>query len=275
MTELSILIVSYNTLADLEACLRSIQAHPPRTPHDIIVVDNASTDGTPAALRARWPQVRLIDAGGNLGFAAANNIGIRHSSAPLVVLLNSDTLVPEGVLDGLVAELRGSAELAAVGPRIVDGCGKAELSFGRMMSPIHEARQKFLSTLHQRGVGVITRRVERMTRTRQYVDWVTGACLMVRRDAAIRAGLLDERFFLYTEDIDFCAALRALGLRILFAPQVEIIHLRGRSSATRPAAAALAYRRAHLAFYAKHHPRWTPWLRLYLRVRGTLPPEGA
>ena len=84
-------------------------------------------------------------------------------------------------------------------------------------------------------------------------------------------GLLDERYFLYTEDVDFCAALRARGRAVLFEPAAEVVHLRGQSRQTRPAEAERAYRASQLAFYAKHHPAWLPWLRVYLRMRGRLP----
>jgi len=275
MADLTIIIVSFNTRAELEACLGSLVEHQSRTSHEIVVVDNASSDHTPAALRERWPGVRLIECGRNIGFAAANNLGIRSSSGEFVLLLNSDTLVRPGAIDTLVEQLRRSPEVAAAGPRIVDANGRAELSFGRMISPLAEARQKLLIRLHERGVRLANRRVERLTRTRHYPDWVSGACLMVRRDDAVAAGLLDERYFLYAEDVDFCAALRARGRRVLFVPGAEIVHLRGRARGTIPIASEQAYRRAHLAFYAKHYPLWLPWLSLYLRVRGKLPPEGA
>ena len=96
------------------------------------------------------------------------------------------------------------------------------------------------------------------TRRRQHPDWVSGACLLVRRADAEAAGLLDERYFMYTEDVDFCAAIRARGRQVLFTPDVEVVHLRGRSAASAPAATARGYRRSQLAFYAKHHPRWVP-----------------
>ena len=99
---------------------------------------------------------------------------------------------------------------------------------------------------------------------------MSGACLLVRRGDAEAVGGLDERFFMYTEDVDFCAAIRARGRRVLFTPDVEIVHLRGRSAASAPAATNAAYRRSQLAFYEKHHPRWAPVLKLYLRIRGQL-----
>jgi len=273
MTDLSIIIVSFNTRPELEACLGSLAEHRALVSHEIIVVDNASSDGTTTALRERWPAVRLIEPGRNIGFAAANNLGIRASTSEFVLLLNGDTRVGPGAIDTLVDQLRHSPDVAAAGPRIVDAAGRAELSFGRHISPLAEARQKLLTRLHERGFRLANRRVERLTRTRCFPDWVSGACLMVRRHDALAAGLLDERYFLYAEDVDFCAALRALGKRVLLVPEAEIVHLRGRARASRPIASEQAYRRAHLAFYAKHHPRWLPWLTLYLRVRGKLPPE--
>ena len=273
MADLSIIIVSFNTRPELEACLGSLVEHRARVSHEIVVVDNASSDGTTTALRERWPAVRLIEPGRNIGFAAANNLGIRASTSEFVLLLNSDTRVGAGSIDTLVDQLRRSPDVAAAGPRIVDANGRAELSFGRQIAPLSEARQKLLTRLHERGVGLANRRVERLTRTRCFPDWVSGACLLVRRRDAVAAGLLDERYFLYAEDVDFCAALRALGRRVAFVPEAEIVHLRGRARASRPIASEQAYRRAHLAFYAKHHPRWLPWLTLYLRVRGQLPRE--
>jgi GT2 family glycosyltransferase len=100
------------------------------------------------------------------------------------------------------------------------------------------------------------------------VDWVSGACLLVRRQAAIDAGLLDERYFMYEEDVDFCAALRARGGAILFTPRAEVVHLRGRSIKQAGTQASPYYDRSHLAFYEKHLPAWAPFLRLWLQLRG-------
>jgi hypothetical protein len=263
MTSLSIVIVTFNAAADTAACLRSLAEGPPAIPHDITIVDNASTDGVRQMVAADWPGVRIVDMGRNAGFAAANNAGIRATSGAYVLLLNSDTIVPAGALDRLVGRLGAVPDAAIAGPRIVDAAGDAELSFGRMIAPAAELRQKIL--------GRRAAWIARETRREQFADWVSGACLLVRRADAEAAGLLDERFFLYTEDVDFCAAVRARGRRVLFTPAAEIVHLRGRSRATAPGAASAAYRRSHLAFYEKHHPAWARWLRLYLRIKGDLP----
>src|SRR5919112_2783285 len=108
-----------------------------------------------------------------------------------------------------------------------ESSGRPELSFGRMIGPLNELRQKRLAK---------RKNLDRLTRTRQYPDWVSGACLLVRRVDAEAVGRLDERFFMYTEDVDFCASIRARGRRILFAPEVEVRHLKGRSVNVAPAA---------------------------------------
>jgi hypothetical protein len=275
---LSIVIVSFNARQDLENCLASLFAAPPAVPHDITVVDNASTDGSAEAVRRGWPFVAVIARATNAGFAAANNQGFRATRGDLVLLLNNDTTVAPGAIDALVSRLIADPSAAIAGPRLVDGSGVAELSFGPMLSPVGELRQKLVMRLHARGFGPVTRWVERATRREQYVDWVSGAALLVRRADAEAVGLLDERYFLYAEDVDFCAAVRARGRRVLFTPRAEVVHLRGRSRATAPAVMNVAYRRSHVAFYEKHHPRWAPVLKLYLRVKGQLPrrtdPEG-
>ncbi len=270
MPRLSIIIVTYNSMGHIDECLRSLVEHRPAVDHEIVVVDNASTDGTAAAIRARWNGVRVIDAGANLGFARANNLGIQQTFGELILLLNPDTSIHARAVDRLVGALETRPDVAIAGPRLVNADGHAELSFGRMMSPLAEVRQKALVRGSERR-GPIAMYVESMTRRERDVDWVSGACLLVRRTDAESVGLLDERYFMYAEDVDFCAAVRARGRRVLFYPAAEIVHIRGQSRATASAAAERAYRRSQVAFYEKHHPGWAPWLRWYLKIRRRLP----
>jgi GT2 family glycosyltransferase len=253
---LDIVIASYNTSDDLAHCLQSLADHAPARPHHIWVVDNASSDDSVEMVRRRFPDVRMLPLDHNAGFAAANNHAIRRGSAPLVLLLNPDTLVPADALESLIARLEATGAVAA-GPRLVDDAGRPELSWGSMLTPFGEARQ-------------IWRRRDpaRWTSTERVVDWVSGACLLVRRDAALAAGLLDERYFMYEEDVDFCAAIRAQGGRVLFTPAAQIVHRRGRSFAAGGRAPSVLYDRSHVAFYQKHAPRWVPLLRAWLRLRG-------
>lgn len=271
---LSIVVVTYNSVEHIDACLGSLARHPPGTGHEIVVVDNASPDGTAAAVRQRWPLVRVIDAGANVGFARANNIGIRQTSGALVLLLNPDTEVRPGTLDRLVAVLETRPEAAVAGPRLLDRDGRAELSCGSMIGPFAELRQKLLVVGSQRGVPLISHYVDRVTRRTRQVDWVSGACLLVRRSEAEAVGLLDERYFMYAEDVDFCAAIRARGRAVLFVAEAEVVHLRGQSAASAARATQAAYRHSQLAFYQKHRPGWVPFLRAYLKFRGELPDMG-
>lgn len=271
MPRLSIVIVTYNSASQIEACLTSLSAHPPSVDHETLIVDNRSPDATAALVRQRWPRVTVVDVGANLGFARASNLGIRATSGELVLLLNPDTLVPTGALDALVAALDGRPDAACAGPRLVDADGRAELSFGAMIDPLAELRQRLLVRGNDRGVPFLARYVDRLTRRAHDADWVSGACLLVRRADAEAVGLLDERYFMYAEDVDFCAALRARGRRVIFAPAAQVVHLRGQSAASAPGATDAAYRRSQLAFYTKHHPRWVRLLRAYLRLRHRLP----
>ena len=264
--ELSIVIVSYNAAADLERCLASLHSPPPAVSFEVIVVDNASTDGSLERIK-RWPHVRVIESGANRGFAAANNIGIRASTGSLLLLLNSDTIVSPGAIDTLARAIWGHPDVAIVGPRLVDGEGRAELSFGQMVSPLADLRQRRLMRGIERRDPGTRRHVEDLTRREQFPDWVSGACLLVCRADAEAVGLIDERYFMYLEDVDFCAAIRARGRRVLFTPAAEVVHLRGRSAATAPAPTSVMYRRSQMAFYEKHHPQYAPLLRLYQRFR--------
>ena len=137
-----------------------------------------------------------------------------------------------------------------------------------MIGPFNELRQKLLVRGHDRGIRAASACVERMASRPHDPDWVTGACLLVRRKAAEAVGLLDERYFMYAEDVDFCASIRERGGRIRFTPDVTVVHQRGRSAAAVPQNTAAEYRRSQVAFYEKHHPRWVPLLRIYLRLRG-------
>jgi len=257
MTRLSIVIVSFNARTDLVHCLLSLKKNPPALDHEIIVVDNASSDGSGEAAQ-KVPGVQVVAMGRNAGFSAANNAGIRESAGDLLLLLNSDTLVPPGALDALIARLAATPQAGIAGPRLVDGDGRPELSFGRMISPLNELWQQRRTPQW----------IETETAREQFVDWVSGACLLVYRADADAAGLLDERFFLYTEDVDFCHAVRRLGRKVLFTPVATITHLRGRSRASQPEASRRAYRQSQMAFYQKHHPLFVPWLKLYLRFKG-------
>lgn len=263
---LDIIIANHNTAAHLTACLASLRDAPPATPHHVCVVDNASSDGSVAAAR-EFAGVEVVPLSENIGFAAANNVGIRRTSSPLILLLNSDTIVPAGAVDTLVERLEATGA-AAAGPRLVDANRLPEVSFGPMLSPLSEAVQRARVRMASSGARWARASIARHVGVERRVDWVSGACLLVRRQAAEAAGLLDERFFMYEEDVDLCASLRAGGGSILFTPASEVIHLRGGSFAATGRAVSPLYDLSHVRFYEKHSPRWAPLLKAWLAVRG-------
>ena len=271
MAQLSIIIVTFNSARHIAACLEALRAHAPRAAHEILVVDNASTDGTAALVARDWPSVRLLQTGANLGFAVANNRGIRATSGERILLLNPDAAVAPGAADTLMDALDQDARVAIAGPRIVDHSGRAELSFGPHIGPLAELVQKVRVTGHARGWPVVSAWVERATATPQSPDWVSGACWMARRSVLQDVGLFDERFFLYMEDVDLCARVRSAGHLVAFVPTALVCHVRGASRATVSDATHVHYRRSQLAFYEKYHPRVAPLLRTYLMLKGALP----
>ncbi len=263
---LDVIVVSHNTRVDLEGCLRALHAAPPRTLDQIFVVDNASTDGSAETVRREWPGVRLIALEQNVGFGAANNVALRDSRAALALLLNSDALAPPHAIDTLVERLTETGAVAA-GPQLVDDEGRPEVSFGPMLSPWNELVQRARVRAARRRGRLASRYVAHLVSRERHVDWVSGACLLTRRQAVLDAGLFDERYFMYEEDVDLCAALRARGGRILFTPRTQVIHRRGRSIQTSRANLRALYDASHLRFYEKHHPGWAPLLRWWQRRR--------
>ncbi len=266
-SSLAIVIVSYNVRQELHACLESIVGHSTPFATTVCVVDNASSDGTPQMVRETWPAVQLIEAGSNVGFARANNLGIRATRSEFVLLLNPDTLVPPGSIQSLIRGLAADPNAAAAGPRLRDERGFPELSFGWTMSPFGELRQKLLGALYDWRVRQAVRLVDRWSRRAGEREWVSGAALLVRRADLEAVGLLDERYFMYTEDVDLCVALRRRGRAIIYVPQSEIVHLRGRSAGRNRETERLR-RRSQVAYYEKHHRTWVPLLKAYLKVTG-------
>jgi GT2 family glycosyltransferase len=267
---LSIVIVTYNVESEIAACLQSIAADQALASAEVVVVDNASQDGTRAAVHASGSAVRLIEAPGNVGFARANNLGIRATSGEYVLLLNPDTVLSPGAIPTLLRELSQRPDAAAAGPRLLDAQGVAELSFGEGTGPLGELRQKVLGGIYRRRLPVAGRAVERRTREAGPRAWVSGACLLLRRSDFEAVGLLDERFFMYLEDVDLCTSLTERGRKILFVPGAEVVHLRGRSAGRNPQTERMR-RLSQLAYYQKRYPAWLPLLRLYLRMTGRLP----
>ena len=243
---LSVIIVSWNTKALLHNCLRSLFAAEGYIP-ETIVVDNASTDGSSEMVVREFPQVQLIRNSANMGFSAASNQGIHASTRRYVLLLNSDTVVPEGVLEKLTSFIDDHPKAGACGPRLVRPDGTPQpYAFGSNPTPGYLlARGLNRQLLHRYPHDWATDAI-------QEVDWVSGACLMVRREVIDQVGLLDEHFFMYFEDNDWCLRIRKAGWKVYYNPKVEIVHLGGQSLAQNPEAQKVYYHSLDY-FYRKHY----------------------
>lgn len=263
---IDVVVVSYNRRDLLARCLTSLRESERTT--RVFVVDNASSDGSAALVSDQYPQANLLVNTTNVGFAAAVNRGVGDGDAPLVLLLNSDATVETTTLGVLEQALERDSRLAAVGPRIVGDDGELELSTGRTMSLWNEAWFKLVGEMGGSQGWLLGPHLRRQYATDRNTDSLTAACLLVRREAYEAMGGLDERFFLYAEDVDLCRRLRHAGWRLRYVAQARVRHLRGGSRSSDPKPAVIAYRASQVAFYAKHRgPLSRMVLRAYLEAR--------
>ncbi len=257
---LAVILVNHNGRADLQKCLSSLEPEKRSVEMEVVVIDNNSSDGSQELVRNSFPWVRLIENRENVGYARANNQGIRASSAESILFLNPDTVISGGVIGHLLEELKKRPEAAAIAPRLRHEDGSFQVSFGQKVDFWAELFQKLLFNPFYRL------RLRFFNRPRK-VGWLSGACLLVRRQAVEEVGLFDENFFLYFEDIDLCVRLRKRGWQLVFDPEVTVLHAGGASTSARRLFSRLEYRRSQVYFYQKHNSRFSLFfLRLYLRV---------
>jgi len=255
--ELSIVIVSWNVKEDLARCLGSIEQYPCSRRFEVIVVDNASEDGSAEMVRRDFGQVKLIQNGENRGFAAANNLGIKQSQGRYVLLLNPDTSVHAGALDTLVGFLDENQDVGICGPRLLNEDGSTQPSVRRFPT--------LPGILHCftifRFIPVFRWHYRRwMMRDFKYdrqrdVDQVMGAALLVRRSVLDELGGMDEAFFMYYEEVDLCYRAKQAGWRIVFLPEAVITHTGGRSTGQIPVKRRIMTLRSVLTFLRKHRGR--------------------
>lgn len=259
MKTLAVVIVSWNTRAMLRDCLERVM-RATTTPCELWVVDNGSSDGSPEMVACDFPEVRLLLNPDNRGFAAANNQVLAQLGTPYVVLLNSDTLVHDHALDRMVAYMEAHPEVGALGPRLENRDGSLQPSAFNFYSTLG-------SLVENRLVARWWRRRTATTRFLSYwdhastraVDWVTGACLMVRGELLATVGLLDERFFMYGEEIDWQYRMHRAGHAVHYLPEAVVTHFGGGSAAR----VAERMRRQELLsrrlLIDKHYPFLTRW----------------
>ncbi len=259
MSDVTVVVVTWNALPWLERCLESVRGQ------DVIVVDNGSSDGTLDLVRERFGDVRVIEQE-NRGMGGGNNTGMRAARGRYFFLLNSDAWVVGDGLRRLVEFADAHPEAAVVGPKLVNTDGTLQPSvrgeptlwrlateylFIRKLAP----RSTLLNPLYAGGFDHAS--------TRE-VDWVSGAALLVRRDAADAVGLFDESFFLFSEEVDWMTRFRRAGWSVLFSPGAEVVHVGGASHGGRLYVENL---RGHLRYFAKHRgPKEAERLRRLLLV---------
>jgi GT2 family glycosyltransferase len=265
----AVVVVSWNSRDDLPDCLASLEKA--TVALEVVVVDNASTDGSAAVARAACPSARVLEPGHNLGFGAASNLGWRSARAPHVLFLNPDAQLQTGALEALCAVLLARPEVGIVGPATRYADGAPQLSFGRALTPWSEwGQRRLVRGLRTRDPRVVAE-VEAMLARAHDPDWVSGSCLLARRTLLEALGGFDEQFFLYEEDVDLCVRARAAGSLVAFTPAARVVHRQGRSMAAASLPSALEYDRSHLAYYRKHHgPAGAFGLRSWLTALGLL-----
>lgn len=230
--ELSIIIVNYRSAGLIKDCLATVYGQTRRTNLEVIIVDNASEDDSETQIQSAFPEVRWIQMDYNAGFARANNEGIRKAKADIVLLLNPDTLNVEGAIERCYESFVASGYVAA-GVQLLNPDGSPQISGNYFV----KGGLNFL--LPVPVIGSLVRNIGMLTRARKphvvtsegpvEVDWVNGAFLMVRKEATDKAGLLDEDFFLFSEEIEWCSRLRKQGKLVLFG-QYRVIHLQGETT---------------------------------------------
>ena len=261
MLDLSVVIVNWNVRELLRRCLRSVLASQRFSglAAEVIVVDNASSDGSVEMVRAEFPQVRLMANEENLGFTRANNQGIAASRGRYVLLLNPDTEVIGDALGAMVDYMDVHPDVGALGPMLLNPDGSVQSSRRRFPTL---ATALLESTVFQwelsRDNRVLRRYyvLDRPDDEVQEVDWVTGACILMRREAIEEVGPLDEGFFMYSEELDWCRRARERGWKVVYLPTARVIHYGGKSSEQVLPFRHIQFQRSKIIYFRKHYGLW-------------------
>jgi GT2 family glycosyltransferase len=260
--DLSVIILNWNTHDELSNSLRAIFAQPHRRAIEIIVADNASNDGSAQMVVGEFPQTRLLQHPRNLGFGGGNNAAVPATSGRYVLFLNSDTIVTDGALDALVDFADATPDAGIIGPKLLNQDGSLQYScrhfpnlgtgffrntpLGRLFPGNHFNRDYLMRDFDHNTV--------------RDVDWVSGAAMLIRREALKATGGFDEAFYMYCDDVDLCYRVHKAGWRVVYYPDSVIYHLIGRSSDRVPTRMTYHFHKSMYRFYRKHYARDTPLL---------------
>jgi N-acetylglucosaminyl-diphospho-decaprenol L-rhamnosyltransferase len=258
----SAVVVAYESGELLTECVRTLVADTSAGVPDVVVVDNGSEDGSVDRLRAAMPDVAIIVTGANRGYAAAANVGIAATSAPVVAVCNADLRVMPGTAGAMLQRLDTEPDLGAVGPLVLQPDGRPYPSARRVPSVGDAVGHGLVGPF--RPDNRFTRRYRELDadpRRARDVDWVSGAAVWLRRAALDAVGGWDDGYFMYVEDVDLCWRLRNAGWRVAYEPAGQVVHVQGVSTAQHPYRMIVAHHRSLLRFAAK---RWRGWRRVLL-----------
>ncbi len=251
--DLSVIIVSYNTRDVTLECLRRLRDGLGGIAAEVIVVDNASHDGSPEQIRDQFGDVQLIASQRNLGFGSANNIAMQRAKGRYVLLLNSDAYVEQAAIGALKGYLEAHDNAGVVGPKLLNADGTLQRSCFRYPTPMR-------AWLENMGIARLCKPRSRLGDYRQWahdeagpVDWAVGACLLVRHEVIERVGGFDERFFMYAEETDWQKRIRDAGWSIHFNPAARVMHLGGASGASDQVRVNRHFFDSLDAYQVKHH----------------------
>lgn len=247
--DLSIIIVNWNTRDLLGQCLSSVYDTVHGLEFEVLVVDNASCDGSAAMVRERFPEVRLVCNEENVGFACANNQAICACQGRYVLLLNSDVLVLQGALNQMVDFISERSEIGALGCQLLNEDGSIQHYPKRQITLAREfGRAFYMDELAARlGAG------KRQDKAAREVGRIKGACMLLRREAIDSVGLMEENFFMFAEEDDWCLRILREGWKIYFLPQVAVVHYGGSSVKQVSEEMFLHLHRSKIAFFRKHY----------------------
>lgn len=255
--KLSIVIICWNDSKVIFECLESIFSETRETTFEVIVSDNGSTDGSVAEIRRRYPNVKVVENGANLGFAKGNNAGIQVAQGEYILILNPDTIIRSRALDTLVKYADTHPEAGAFGCRVLNADGSLQIS----ARPRPTVFRELLAALYLRGLSRVSDWFLADTYagwnfdSERPVDWQSGCCILVRGQLLKNLNGFDGRFFYHFEETDLCFRVWKSGAPILFCPAAEITHLGGQSVGRFPIRFALETYRSRYRFFEKHYGR--------------------
>lgn len=262
--DISIVIVSWNTLSLLRDCLRSIYEETTKHSFEIFVVDNHSPDGSAEMVTHEFPEVKLIANDQNKGFAPANNQALEQAEGTYVMLLNPDTLVKAGAIDKMIgyAEQHKDQKLGILTCKLLNGDGSLQRSVNRFYSFWRSfVENRFFASLFGK-LGIRSNFFMSYWEhdTIREIDWAFGAVMLFHRDLMEEIGILDERFYIYAEEVDYYMRAKKAGYKSVFLPAIEIVHYGSSSARQRRSAMFIQNYKSFYLFLRKHYGRFSYWI---------------